>query len=280
MRRVKYLLLLIILFSGIGSSQSFFYLAPGVYKTIGDYSTGKKTDDYTLYLSHNITPSLYGTMNLGKLTAEQDDWTYPQYTAGYHLAYYDFPSTYKIDLGYITGTFNYSPDKSFNYSDRTFLGGIDWFYFYNDMYVGFSQTYLNAKGILTTDSVKEISVHQTNLRFTYIFFPELSITVKPSMHLSSDNKKFFSVYGRINYQASQSLYLKAGGFAGSRIYNFDTDTYALFNLFQTQKNQLFIQADYNFFSNYYLSLGYQFTRFSGYKINYYIAGVNTSFTFY
>lgn len=280
MNRITLFVLIIFSAANVLFSQSFVYLAPGLYRTSGNYSNGKETTDYSFYLSHNITSALYGTANFSSLTAKMDDWTYPQFTAGYHIAYYDFPFTYKIDYGYIKGNFNYTPDKTYNYSDRTLLGGVEFYYYYNDMYFGLSQTYLNAKGILTTDSVKEISVNQTNLRFVYIFSPDLSVTLKPAMHIASDNRKLVSLYGRVNYQASPSLILKAGGFTGNRIYNFDTDTYALFNLYQTQKNQVFFQADYNIFSNYYLTLGYQFTRFSGYKINYYIVGVNTSFTFY
>ncbi len=270
--------LLTSLLNTVSPAQSYDYIAPSAYTTFASYSDGKSSSDLSLYVSHNISPLWHGTANLGVLQVSDQGWSYPQYTAGYHAAYYYFPLTVKLDLQYLQGNFSYKQDKSYDYSDHTRLGGFDLLYYYNDMYFGASYTYLSANGVIGEDSLSGLHSHQAALRFVYIFSYDLSVTLRPAASILSDGRKLYSLYGRVNYQPAPEIILKAGGFTGERAYYYDTDLFVLFNQNATQKYQLFAQADYIFSPAYGFSLGYQHTKFNGFSINYYIAGIKTYFT--
>jgi hypothetical protein len=132
---------------------------------------------------------------------------------------------------------------------------------------------------LTADSLEKQSAHQLNLKVEYIIHPKVFLSIKPNLSKIEDGRNLFSAAFKIHYLPIHELLLKAGGFTGERAYYFDPDLLTIFNQNDTQKLQLFGTVEY--FPSYLLKLAvsFQHTKFAGYSINYYTAGVKLNLNF-
>ncbi len=246
------------------------YVSPSFYYSYGNYSNKTYSESFAFYNSIQLSKKFYLLNSYDHLIINQNEWNYLQqiFLAGISVDY--FPIYLKFNYAHIKGDFDYKPFL-YQYSDFNNLYNFDFIYFQNLYYFGISYTYQNQIGY------KAETVNQITLRLEKIISPDLFISLKPNISLLTDGRKLYSASLKIHYLLSKNFFLKAGGFAGERAYYFDSDLLTIFNQDDTQKYQVWGQLEYKLFKNISLAASYQHTNFSSYNIDYYIAGIKSSF---
>ena len=245
------------------------YFSPSFYYTYGSYNQGRVSESFAFYSTLQLSRQFYIINHYDNLTINNKDWDYLQQTFLIGLIAEFFPFYCKFTYSHYKGDFTYLPFP-FEYSDFTNLYSLDLLYYIDDFYFGSSYTHLNQIGYK-----KQIS-DQLTLRLDNILSNDLYISLKPSYTKLYDGRNLFSVSLKMNYQVLPEILLKLGGFGGERAYYFDTDLLTIFNQEDTQKYQLFAQADLSLISDLKFILAYQHTKFTSFKIDYYIAGVKAA----
>ncbi len=253
-------------------------VSPSFYFTYGNYSSKDLSKSYAFYNTIGITKNYFLTVNYDHLLISGKDWNYLQQTflASNYLNF--FPFGVKLAYAHLKGDYSYTP-YPYTYSDYTNLYNLDLFYYKNLYYLGFSYTYLHAKGNLNITRLTQQNASQLTLRFEKIFSNDFFLSIKPNYSQISDGRKLYSLSGKFHYLLSSQLLLKAGGMIGKRAYYFDSDLLTIYNQDYTQTSLYFGQLEYSVSSSIKLISSYQHTKFQNYSINYFILGIKSNFFF-
>lgn len=274
---MKNTLILFLFLSSVLWADSTF-VSPSFYFTYGDYSNKNFSRSLAFYNTSAITKNSFLTVHYDNLSISATDWNYLQQTflVGSYLNF--FPLGIKGTYAHLIGNYSYRP-YTFTYNDYTDLYNFDLFYYKNLYYLGFSFTYLKAKGILNVSGLSKQKVSQVTLRFEKILSNDLFVSIKPNYSQLSDGRKLYSLSGKFHYLLSSQLLLKAGGMIGKRAYYFDSDLLTIYNQDYTQTSLYFGQLEYSVSTSIKLISSYQRTKFQNYSINYFILGIKSNFFF-
>lgn len=265
MRKILITLSLFLIVTSIIKADSLF-VSPSFYHTYGSYNNKAISRAYSFYNTLQLTEKIFLINEYEQLKIEDLFFSYKQQTfvAGSYAVY--FPWYFKLNYAHLKGDYE---DKSviYKYSDYTNIYNADACFFYNWFYLGGAITYFHETGC------SKQSTGQFTLRIEKVISPEIYLSLKPNYSALLDGRKLWSVAFKVHYLFTPSLLLKAGGFLGERAYYFDSDLLAVFNQEFTQYNQIFAQAEYNLVPSLKTVLSYQYTTFSKFRINYFVAGI-------
>ena len=270
-------LISLLLFSSVLWADSTL-VSPSFYFTYGNYSNKDFSRSLAFYNTTAVTKNSFLTVHYDHLTIDATDWSYLQQTFLANSYFHFFPFGIKCTYAYLKGDYSYKPYQ-FMYNDFTNLYNLDLFYYKDLYYLGFSFTYLNAKGILNESGLTQQKSSQLTLRFEKIVSNDLFISIKPSYSQLSDGRKLFSLSGKFHYLLNSDLLLKAGGMTGKRAYYFDSDLLTIFNQDETQKLLYFGQMEYSPTNFLKIISSFQRTEFQNYSINYFVLGIKSNFFF-
>lgn len=256
-------------------------VSPSYYFTYGKYDDSRISRSHSAYVSWNNDYTWYPTFAFDNLYVNNGQWNYSQnmFIAG--ALYSDYPQYIKAYGAFFRGRFSLYPIpgvdiNQYSYTDKSWLLAGDYSYYNEGFYFGGGISYMDAKGILTKDSLKQQKVLQTTLRIEEVISPELFVSIKPTHSYSSaDGRSLFSTALKISYIPCGGASLKAGGFIGRRTGYFDSDLLTVFNQIETQKEQYFIQFEQNVDDMFTLSASAMRTAFDGYRIDYFVLGFKT-----
>lgn len=266
------LVLLITLFFVKNIKADSTFVSPSIYYTKGSYSEGRKSESIAFYNMFQLSEKLYLLNHYDNLKIDSIDWNYLQQTFLIGVLADFLPVVVKFNFAHYMGDFKYLPFP-FESTDYSNLYSTDLFYYTDGYYFGASYTHLNQIGY------KKQTSNQITLRFEKILSDEFFISFKPSYVNLIDGRNLYSAALKIHYMPVNELLFKIGGFGGERAYYFDTDLLTLFNQDDTQKYQLFAQAEYSFIKELKLIFAYQHTEFNSFNIDYYIAGIKANLFF-
>jgi hypothetical protein len=262
------IIFLLICFAGFSKADST-YLSPSVYYTNGSYSEGRVSNSISFYNVLQLSGNFYLINHYDHLEVKSSEWNYMQQTFLGGLFIDVFPLLMKFNYAHYKGDYNHIPFH-YKYSDFTNLFSTDVFYYTDEFYLGAAYMHLNETGY------KKQITDQVTLRFEKILSYHFFISFKPSYSRLLDGRNLFSAALKSHYLVNPDLLLKFGGFGGERAYYFDTDLLTIFNQDDTQRYQLFAQAEYSFFKELTIILSYQHTKFTAFEINYLVAGLKAN----
>ena len=264
-------------------SSSYFF-------TYGSRTGKLISRSHAAYTTLNYDSDYYLSLAYDDLYENNAQWNYKQRMGLAAFTYRDEDSYYKLGYAYFKGNFNLYSIPSvdltvYKYSDYSNLYFGDYTVKENSWFYGMGFSYLNVTGILTQDSVRAQKVGQVNLRLEKIISASLFGSIKPAYVTLKDGRKFVSCALKVHYVPFYPLIIKLGGSIGNRAYNFDSDLFTIFNQYETQKTNYFIQTEYGFGSSFTFVTSYQHARFepynqpqmSAYSMDYYIAGIKAKF---
>ena len=262
------------------SKADSVFVSPAYYFTNGDYSTGQSSTSSSYYNTLGLAKNSFVTLHFDDLNIDANTWEYNQKIYLFNFQQNYFPYFLKLNYGNIVGEFNFKPTtdfdyKSFTYKDKSKLYNAE-ITFYNNLFnYGINFTRIFVEGILSTDSLRKQNVNQINLKIENYFNSQIFYSVKPSYNILKDGRKEFSTSIKAQYFFNNKILFSVGGFIGKRSYYFDSDALTLFNQNETQKSQIYYQAEY-FYDKIKFFAMYQTTDFGNYKINYLTAGIKLS----
>ncbi|OGU74791.1 MAG: hypothetical protein A2V93_00850 [Ignavibacteria bacterium RBG_16_34_14] len=263
------LVVLFFLFSLENIKADSTLVGPSFYYTYGDYNFGSESQSFAFYNTLQLSNNLYLINHYENLSIHNKNWDYLQQAFLVGVIAEALPFYFKFTYSHYKGDFTFLP-LPFEAADFTNLYSLDVIYYIDDFYFGASYTHLNQIGY------KKQIADQFTFRLDKILSYDFFISIKPSYTKLYDGRNLFSAALRIHYLISPEILLKVGGFAGERAYYFDTDLLTIFNQDDTQKYQLFVQTDLSPKEDFKFILAYQHTKFTSFKIDYYIAGVRAA----
>lgn len=251
-------------------SDETFYLSPSVFYTNGDYSTNVKSNSIAFYNTLQLFNEFFLINHYENLKIDGSDYDYLQqaFLAGGVLDL--FPYYLKFNYAHYKGEYSYKPFE-FSYNDYTNLYNLEFLYYVDWYYLGAAYSYLNQIGFPNTSS------HQVTLRLEKILSNEFFISIKPNLTIPENDRTLVSVYSKLHYAPITNLIFKVGGFAGQRIFYFDSDLLTIFNQNYIQKYQIFAQVDYLPLDLIKLTAGYQHNKFTDFTVDYLYAGIKANF---
>lgn len=268
------ILIFLFLFSSVLSfaqeENEIFYLSPSVFYTFGSYSTNQKSNSISFYNTLQLFDKFYLINHYDHLLIDYNEYGYKQQTflAGGIVDL--FPSFIKFNYSHYKGDFSYKP-VIFNSNDFTNLYNVDLVFYEEWNYFGASYTHLNQIGSAF------VSSHQVTLRLERILSKEFFISLKPNFVHLDNGKNLFSAAVKFHYAPIYDLILKVGGFAGERIFYFDSDLLTIFNQNYIHKLQIFGQVEYNPTYLFKIIAGYQHNKFADFDVDYLYAGIKANF---
>ncbi len=276
---VVFFIFVLLVQNGVAGST---YVSPSFYFTYGDYSNKNVSTSFVFYNTLQLTEKFFLVNSYDNLTITAPNsagWSYKQQMLSGGVFANFFPFYYKFTYAHLKGDFKLKGYSGADYSDYSNLYNLDFVYYKNLFYYGFSYSYINSHGVLTADSLEKQSAHQLSLKLEYIIHPKVFLSLKPNFSKIEDGRNLYSVAYKIHYLPLPELLFKVGGFIGERAYFFDPDLLIIFNQNETQKLQVFGTVEY--FPSYLLKLAvsFQHSEFAGYSIDYYTAGVKLNLNF-
>lgn len=256
-------------FNGFAQETDSFYVSPSFYFTHGNYSDSSRSNSYAFYQTTQLSKEFFSILHYENLKISNEDWDYIQqaFLTGGIIDLHPF--YFKLNYVHYKGDYDYKPFPD-TYSDYTNLFNIDAYYFSDWYYLGASYVHLNRIGYATQKS------DQITLRLEKVLSKELFLSLKPTFIKLLDGRELYSIAVKMHYQPYTDLIFKAGGFGGQRAFYFDSDLLTIFNQDETQKYLFFAQAEYSPIRQLNFILGFQNTKFTSYKINYFIAGIKSN----
>lgn len=256
------------------SAAQTVYTSPSLFVSSGDYSTGRTSSGTEFFLPITFNGQYTVGGGFSSVLLKETDWEYQQTLIPLSAGYFSYPWQGRIAYASLTGKYDYKPAQGYNYKDKgnIFSGEVHYWDNYDNF--GLHYAYHEYKGILTSDSLRQLTVQQIQARYEFVIIPELYLSLRPGASLLSDDRNLYYFGAKLHYFPLPELIIRTGGFIGKRAYYFDNDTFTLFNQYKTQKSQVFIQAEYFPMLNLKLTAGFQTTQFEGYNINYIYGGVS------
>ncbi len=283
--RVIILVLIFILPSTFAQEFSR-YFSTSYFFTYGENNNGNISRSHAFYNTTAIDEQYYASISAEHLYTNNPFWNYAQnmILAGVTADYY--PAYLSLRYAHFKGDFTLLPVPMFeasqyNYSDYSNLYNAEYSYYDGSWGFGTAATYFITHGILTRDSVRHQYSVQLGLRTDKVINADFSFSLRPVYIIQEDKRKLFSVNVKVHWNVGGGFVAHVGGFLGKRAYYFDTETYTIFNQYETQKNQWFISGEFPVFDMFKLTASYQSTsfqggKFEGYKINYFSVGLRNS----
>ncbi|MBA4250563.1 MAG: hypothetical protein C0425_04225 [Chlorobiaceae bacterium] len=276
--KFRFLVILFFINSFFSFSQvSGNLLQSSIFYTNANYDNENKSNSFAFYNTLEISKNIFLLNSYDNLTIDNPAWDYNQqmFLGGVSTS---FSNVFlKFIYLHLKGNFNYNASELFNYSDFTNLYSFDFIFQDKINFYGIAYSHLNATGVLSQDSLPKQTVNQFTLRYERILGERFLIAVRPNFSLLQDGRNLFSLGGKIHYLPFSQLLIKVGGFAGKRAYYFDNDLLTLFNQNETQKSQIYLQAELNLIKQITLIASYQNTTFENYEINYFVIGIRSRF---
>lgn len=251
-------------------SNELFYLSPAIFYTNGNYSTNQQSNSISFYNTLQLFDKFFLVNHYDHLRIDHNDYDYKQQTLLAGGIVDLFPFFLKFNYAHYKGDFNYKPITFTSY-DYSNLYNIDLVYYNDWNYFGAAYAHLNQIGSAS------VSSHQVTLRLERILSNEFFISLKPNFVHLDNGKNLFSAAVKIHYAPLYDLIFKAGGFAGERIFYFDSDLLTIFNQNFIQKSQIFAQVEYSPIAELKFIAGYQHNKFTDFNVNYLYAGIKVNF---
>lgn len=265
--------ILILFFAEIMFAQDpneTFYLSPSVFYTNGNYSTNQKSNSISFYNTLQLFNKFYLINHYDHLLIDHKEYDYKQQTFLVGGIIDLFPYYIKLNYAHYKGDFNYKL-ATFTSNDFTNLYNVDLMYYADWNYFGAAYTHLNQIGSASVAS------HQVTLRYERILSNEFFISLKPNFVHLDNGKNLFSTAFKIHYAPIYDLVFKVGGFAGERMFYFDSDLLTIFNQNYIQKSQTFGQVEYSPIALLKIVAGYQHNKFTDFNVDYLYAGIKANF---
>lgn len=251
------------------SYSDSLYVYPSSYYTFGQYSNTTTSKSIAGYVTLNFNLKTYLTIGYDNLKIDYNTGNYLQENYSVSLLKSYFPSYLKGSYSYIKGIDTKSGSSNESV-DNTHLASVEYYFFNNMFYLGLAGTYIEQNGL------SSLKAFQITPKVEWVFSKDLYLSIKPNFTHVSDNRKLFSVAGYVSWNALENIYMKVKGFIGKRALYFDTDLLTIYNQNDTQKKLYSLQLDYIAFKNYKVTVGYQYSHFTSYYIDYYYLGISTA----
>lgn len=254
-------------------SQSIL-IQPSTFFTYGNYSDKTISRQYSFFLGGSIGQSNFLVAGYDIIQLKNELWRYEQtnLALGIHYWITDWRLKLKTDFLLIKG--KYTDDfNNKRLIDNGFLISPEMVYGVYPLHYGLGASYFLENGNYKTNS------SQLYLRMDYYPHYKFLITLIPSFHLISDNSKYLSFQTMLTYFPFYELSINSTFTIGARKFYYNPDLMVLFNQLETQLSNYSFRINYNFYKNLVASLIYQKSKFSSYKIDYFVIGIRSSIYF-
>jgi hypothetical protein len=262
---------------------------PGVYYTVGRYSTTRTSRELAAYGSVGLQNRHFLSAGVSSIAITDPAWKYRQqmYTVG--ALFTRWPWFVKAYYSRVNGRYS-AKGLDYAYDDRADLGSAELLVAPRSLTLGLEYVHLSGNGYSRqiTDQYTlriEEQIGQSlrlSLRPSYVWLLDGPLS-EPDFSGSTANYKgprhLSSVAGKVVYQPHARWKFTAGGMLGERAYYFDNDLLVLYNQNETQTGLRFVQAEARIWKDMTLLTEYIQTDFDEYSIEYVVLGLKSRFTF-
>lgn len=248
------------------------YFIPSFYYTYGSYTNSTNSNEYSSYLISGFGNYNFLVLGYDRIYLRNPLWNYKQdnFATGLSLSFNKLKT--KLDFLYINGFY----DDNFISKpliDNGYLLSPEISYGVYPLYYGIGYALFIQKGN------NKIASNQLYLRTDYYPHYKLLLSSLLSSHSISNRKELISLQVKVAYQLYWNLFLRLSFTVGARALFYNPDLMVLFNQLDTQTSFYSTQIEYTLRNFFTATLSYQKTKFSEYKVDYFVFGLKKIITY-